>query len=287
TGTPQVVDKADTSTAVTSSENPSVFGQSVKFTATVTPVAPGAGTPTGTVTALDSGTRIGTGTLDGSGQASFTTSTLSVGDHTITASYGADGNFTGSSGSLTGTPQVVDKADTSTAVAGSENPSVFGQSVKFTATVTPVAPGAGTPTGPVTFLASGTRIGTGARDGSGQATFTTSALGAGDHTITASYDGDGNFTGSSGSLTGTPQVVDKADTSTALTSSENPSVFGQSVKFTAIVVAVAPGAGTPTGTVTFLDSGTRIGTGTLNGSGQASFTTSTLSVGDPTITASS
>ncbi|HLZ00021.1 MAG TPA: Ig-like domain repeat protein [Candidatus Angelobacter sp.] len=283
TGNPQVVNKADTVTTVTSSANPSVFGQSVTFTATVSPVAPGSGTPVGTVTFLDGGSPVGSGTLIG-GIATFTTSTLSIGNHTITTSYGGDGNFNGSTGSLTGNPQVVNKSDTSTTVTSSVNPSVFGQSVTFTATVSPVAPGTGTPTGTVTFLDGGSPIGTGTLSG-GIATFTTSALAGGNHTITTSYGGDGNFNGSTGSLTGNPQVVNKADTTTAVTSSANPSVFGQSVTFTATVSPVAPGAGTPTGTVTFLDGGSPIGTGTLSG-GIATFTTSALAVGNHTITTS-
>ena len=278
------VDKADTSTVVASSENASVFGQSIKFTATVSPVAPGAGSPTGTVAFLDGATEIGTGTLDGSGQAAFTTSALSVGDHAITASYGADGDFNGSTGSLTGDPQVVDRAHTSMSVTSSENPSVFGQSVTFTATVSPVAPGAGTPTGTVTFSDGGTEIGT-CTLSRGVASFTSSALGVGRHSIIASYGADGSFIGSSGGLVGNPQVVSKAGSSTTVTSSHNASVFGQSVAFTATVSPVAPGAGTPTGTVTFLDGGTEIASGTLDESGQATVTTSALGVGDHTITA--
>jgi hypothetical protein len=92
----------------------------------------------GTVTFLDGGSPIGTGTLSG-GIATFTTSALAVGNHTITTSYGGDENFNGSTGSLTGNPQVVNTS--------SPNPSVSGQSVTFTATISPVAPGGGTPTG--------------------------------------------------------------------------------------------------------------------------------------------
>ena len=206
TGQPLIALSYLTATGVTSSANPSVHGQSVTFTATVSFPDGGVGTPTGTVMFLDGGTSIGTGTLSGSGQATLTTSALAVGNHTITASYGGDDNDDGSTGSLTGNPQVVSKADTSTGVASSENPSVVGESVKFTATVGPVAPGAGTPTGTVTFLDGGTSIGTGTLSG-GVASFTTSALSVGDHTITASYSADGSFNGSTGSLTGNPQVV--------------------------------------------------------------------------------
>src|SRR5262249_18827809 len=274
------VNNAD-ATTLTSSANPTVFGQSVTFRATVSSTAPG--TPTGTVTFLDGGSPIGTGTLSG-GVATFATSALTVGSHTITASYGGDGNSNGSTGSLIGNPQVVNKANTTTTVISSVNPSVFGQPVTFTATVSPVAPGSGRATGTVTFLNGGSPSGTGTLNG-GVATFATAASTVGSHTITASYGGDGNFNGSTGSLTGNPQVMNTAGTTTTVTSSANPSVVGQSVTFTATVSAVAPGSGTPIGTVFFLDGSSLIGTGTLSG-GIATFTTSALAIGSHTITTS-
>jgi len=283
TGNPEVVDQANSSTAVTSSQNPSGLGQPVTFTATVSAVAPGVGTPTGTVTFLDGGSPVGTGTLSG-GIATFTTSALAVGSHTITTSYGGDGSFSGSAGSLAGNPQVVGKPDSKTVISSSSNPSIFGQAVTFTATVSVVAAGTGTPTGTVTFLDGGSPIGTGTLSG-GIATFTTSAMAVGSHTITTSYGGDGNFNGNTGSLTGNPQVVNKSDSQTVITSSSDPAVFGQTVTFTATVAAVAPGTGTPTGTVTFVDGGSTLGTGTLSG-GVATFTTSALAVSSHTITTS-
>jgi Bacterial Ig-like domain (group 3)/Autotransporter beta-domain len=75
-----------TTTSLSSSQNPSVFGQPVTFTSKVTGSA-----PTGLVTFLDGGTQIGSAALSG-GAASFTTSALSVGNHSITASYGGDAN---------------------------------------------------------------------------------------------------------------------------------------------------------------------------------------------------
>jgi len=78
---------------VSSSANPSVSGQSVTFTATVTAKSPMGVTPSGTVTFEDGPSSLGTGTLDSSGQAMFTTSTLTVGSHSIAASYGGDKSF--------------------------------------------------------------------------------------------------------------------------------------------------------------------------------------------------
>lgn len=87
-----------TTTGVTSSVNPSDFGQSVTFTATVTS---NGGTPAGTVQFKDNGTNLGgLQTLNPSGVATFATSALTVGTHTITADYGGGTNFLASSGTL-------------------------------------------------------------------------------------------------------------------------------------------------------------------------------------------
>jgi len=267
-----IVSKASSSTAVSSSASSSTVGQSVTFTATV---SGSSGTPTGTVTFLNGSTSLGTGSLSG-GHATFTTSSLAVGSYSISASYGGDSNFNSSSSSTI--TQTVNKANPSTSVTSSINPSVFGQSITFKATIS----GSGfTPTGSVTFYDGSTSLGSGTLS-SGQATFSTAAESVGSHSITAHYSGDSNFNAiTSSALT---QTVNKATTSASVTSSLNPALPGQTVKFTASISVSSPGAGTPTGTVTFLDGSTSLGTGTLGGL-QASFSTSTLSVGTHNITA--
>src|SRR5262249_55531015 len=149
------------------------------------------------------------------------------------------------------------------------NPSVFGQSVTFTATVSETGPGSGTPTGTVTFTDGSATLGTATLSG-GKATFATSSLSVGTQSITAAYSGDSNFNVSTS--TTLSQVVNQASPPAALASSANPSVFGQSVTFTATVSETGPGSGTPTGTVTFTDGSATLGTGTLSG-GVATFAT--------------
>src|SRR5205807_2049161 len=119
----QTVNSASSATAVTSSVNPTVFGQSVTFTATVSAVAPGVGTPTGTVTFRDGSTTLGTAALT-NGTATLDTTALTVGSHAITVVYSGDTNFATS----TSTPltQTVNQVSTTTAVAASANPAVFG-----------------------------------------------------------------------------------------------------------------------------------------------------------------
>jgi hypothetical protein len=248
-----LIEKDNTTTSVSSSPNPSVFGQAVTFTATVTANSPGSGTPTGTVTFTDmtTSTTLGTAPLSG-GTASFTTSALAPGNHTITASYGGGTNFNSSSGTLAG-GQTVNQAGTSTNVMSSANPSVSGQSLTYTATVSANSPGGGTPTGSVTFTVAGQTSAPVALNGSGQAVFNIASLSvaplpAGTYTVTAIYSSDTNFQSSSGSLS---QVVNKDGTTTTVLGAPNPSNLGQSVTFTPAVTALAPGSGTPTGTVSF------------------------------------
>ena len=125
--------------------------------------------------------------------ATVTTSALSVGVHNITAQYLDDVNFVGSTSSVYS--DTVNRAATTTAVVADHNPSVYGTSVTFTATVSATAPGAGTPSGSVTFKDGPTTLGTGTLSG-GQATYSTSALAAGVHSITAQYGSDADFNGS-------------------------------------------------------------------------------------------
>ncbi|MDD5288771.1 MAG: Ig-like domain repeat protein [Dehalococcoidales bacterium] len=89
-----------TTIAIASSANPSTFGQSVTFTATVSVVPPATGIPTGAVTFKDGTTTLGTGTVNGSSQATYTTSALSVGSHPISAVYGGDANYAASTSSV-------------------------------------------------------------------------------------------------------------------------------------------------------------------------------------------
>ena len=274
------VTAANTSTALTSSANPSVFGQGVTFTATVSNTN-GSATPSGTVTFRDGSTTLGTGTLNGSGVATFSTSALSVNSHSITAEYGAVAGAFNASTSSTLT-QVVNAAGTTTTLTSSANPSVFGQGIYLNASVSTVAPGSGIATGTVTFKESATTLGTVTVAASGNASLLISTLSVGSHAIVATYGATTNYAASTSNTLA--QVVSNAATSTTLTSSLNPSTFGQSVTFTATVAVISPGAGTVAGTVTFKDGSTTLGTGTLSGT-TATFSTSALTQGSHSITA--
>jgi hypothetical protein len=255
--------KNSTSIALTSSLNPSSSGQSVTFSAAITPA-----TATGTLLFLDGGTQIGSATIV-SGTASFSTSALTTGPHYIAVSYSGDANDA-SVLSTQLTQTVNPKTATTATVTSTLNPAPSGSPVTLNATVSPAAA-----TGTMQFLDGATVLGTIAL-ASGSASFTTSALTTGSHSITVVYSGDAVYAGST-----SPAITQKitAATTVTLTSNQNPVLVGASVILTA---AVSPA--TATGTVQFLDGATVLGTGTLT-SGSATFSTSTMAVGAHSITA--
>ena len=274
----QVVNKATTITTTDSSVNPSTFGQSVTFTATVAPAGSGTGTPTGSVTFFDGTTSLGTSPLN-DGIATLSTSDLTPGAHSITSSYGGDSNFgVGTSAVVT---QNVNEATTQVVVTPSPAASILGQSVTFTAVVTPVSPGSGVPAGSLTFLDGTIHLGTMALS-AGSASISTSALTVGSHSITAVYDDNGQgFLGG----TSSPVIELVGGTTVGLVSSTSPSTFGTSVTFTATVAASAAGSSVPTGSVTFMDGTQSLGSSPVNNSGVASISTASLSGGTHSITA--
>jgi poly(3-hydroxybutyrate) depolymerase len=270
----QVVNKAATTTTLASSQNPSNFGQSVTFTASVAPEF--SGTVTGNVVFNNGSTKLGTVSLSG-GVASYTTTKLAVGTDQMTAVFNGSSSFTTSTSSvLSQTVNSANGTTTTTALTSSLNPSSYGQAVTFTAVVTPAPPNGEI----VTFMQGQNALGTGALSG-GSATFTTSTLTAGGtDTMKAVYAGDGTYASSTSNTVS--QVVNKAATMTTLTSSLNPSNFGQSVTFMA---AVAPEfSGTVTGNVAFYNGSKKLASAALSG-GVASYTTTTLPVGADSITA--
>jgi hypothetical protein len=199
-----------------------VYGQSVTFTATV---SSGSGTPTGTVAFRDGADLLAFVNLN-AGTASFPIQSFNAGAHQIFARYVGNASFAPSLDSLI---QTVNPASTTTALVVDINPSSLAQTVTFTATVAPNPPGAGTPTGRVTFLDGSTALGADFLIGQSPdiVPFTTNALDAGAHSITAVYNGDSNFTGSSTSSaltqTVTGATVGSADIGVTVTHSpSNP-----------------------------------------------------------------
>lgn len=272
---------AATSVTVSSDVEPSVLGDPVTFTATVsTTLATGS-----VVFEVDGVAQPAQPVVDGA--ATFTTTSLPIGSHQVVAVYGGDTHFASStSDPLT---QTVLGWPTTLTLQSSRNPSFDGQSVTFTAIVQDALQEHGTPTGSVRFTITDpsgnvttTEV---ALASNGAATLTTAALAIGDHTVAAEYLPTGTFAGSVDQLT---QRVTLRPTSTVVISSRYPSTFGQQVIFTATVRTTGGATGTPTGPVQFSISNAvglpTVATVNLSNTGVATFSSSTLSPGDHTVT---
>jgi poly(3-hydroxybutyrate) depolymerase len=198
--------KTTTTTTISSSLNPSTYGQAVTFTAVVTPRP-----PNGEIITFKQGsTTLGTGTLSG-GSASFTISTLTTGGKDdITALYPGDSTLASSKSSLVA--QAVEPATTTTTLTTSQNPINAGQSVTFTARVAPQF--SGTPTGLVQFLSGSTNLGQVSLSG-GVTSITTANLAGGTDSITAVYKGNNSFNKSTS--TAVSEAVDTGTTYSNLT----------------------------------------------------------------------
>ena len=131
---------------------------------------------------------LGSVTLNGSGQASFTTSILRAGSHSIIATYNGNSQFASSSSQPLN--QTVNTAATATSLTSTPNPSRRNQTVTFTATV---SSSGGTPTGSVSFYSGANFLGSSTLDASGHASFQFAFTSVGTYSITARYGGDGNF----------------------------------------------------------------------------------------------
>ncbi len=261
------INKASTTTTL----NPQVG----LITATVAAVAPGAGTPAGSVQFLSGVSVVGTVSLAGG------TATLAVSPGTYTANYTGDGNFLASTAvAATVYPPPVSTVSCS----ASPNPARVGQPVSFIALITTSGgiPSASAAGGTVQFTEGTKALGSGSVAG-GQASLLVSALTAGSHTIVAQYGGDGYWPAAQASCSETVMPVPTV----TLTATPSTAVIGQAVALKAMVTA--PSGTAPTGQVTFsllspilFAPPTVLGTATL-ASGAASITVTTLPLGTQNI----
>jgi hypothetical protein len=218
------------------------------------------------VTFSEAGKALGTATLT-NGQATWTTSTLSLGNHTITAAYGGDAENATSSDSR---DQTISQAVPILSLTPSSSSPQAGSQVTLTAVVTGAVSGQ-VPTGSIAFGIDGAALATVPLDANGQAAATIPSIAVGNHTVTASYSGDASD--QAVSATASVQVALFAST-LYLTASANPVLVGDTLVLTATVVG---GSGTvpPSGWVTFdAETGTTTTSPLTNGTATASVSVS-------------
>jgi hypothetical protein len=263
-----------------------LFGAPVTIVATVTGGGTTASTTgsvaapaTGTVTFFDGPQQIGTATLtdaQAQAQASFTTSSLAVGPHTLTASYQGDANYKSSvSAPITVT---VSQALTAVTIAALPPTAIAGAPVALFAAIN-VTQGVATPTGTVAFTSGGVSLGSQAVT-AGAATISP-IFAPGTQSIVATYSGDADSSGAVSAPLALQVLI--ATTTAAVTSSANPSIVLAPVTFS---VTVAGNGGIPTGNVTFSADGASLGNATLDATGSASLASTGLAVGSHSIAAS-
>src|SRR5581483_6279143 len=263
------IDKANTTTAVVSTTGtPSVVGQQVTYTATVSVTAPGSGTPTGNIEFFDGGTAISVCGDTTGNPLSGTSATCAVtypasGSHTITAKYlgAANYNASGTSPSIT---QVVGPASTTTSLSLAQTSVVYGNETTetFTATVTPQF--SGSPGGTVTIMNGATTLCTLTLPGTCSLTSTQLGATGTAYSVTATYNGDANFSASTPSPAKT-FTVNRASTTTSLSLAQTSVVYGNETAETFTATVTPQFSGSPGGTVTIMNGATTLCTLTLPG----------------------
>jgi hypothetical protein len=241
TGTVHVtVNKAATTSSLSADLNPASQGTQVTLSDNVcsAPAAQGLAMPSGVVTLKDGATTLGSAPLQfpnaatGCMRATFVTHTLALGSHPLTAVYGGDTNYTGSTGAMT---EVINTMDTVSTLTSGPNPSTFGAKVDFTDRVCPASASA-VPTGTVFFkegvvlLSTGTLVPGGAPQ-CAAASFSTAVLSPGSHVITAEFTGDPNYKGSTGTVTQNVQCTTTVSGTVGAQNAQNGTcVTGATVK---------------------------------------------------------
>lgn len=331
----QTVTAATPTLSVASSGSPSPSGASVIFTATIS------SGPTGTITFYDGGVPIGTGAISGT-TATFITSSLAVGSHSITAGWAGDTDYSAITSSAIS--QVVNQGSQTITFTSLPSPVTYGVApVTLSATSTSGLPvtfsvlsgpgaisgntltinGAGTivlaanQAGNANYLAapqvtqsvlvnkntptitwttpaaitygtalSGMQLNATSGGVAGTFAYTPAAgavLGAGSQTLSVTFTptDSTDYTSATGTTTLT---VNKVAVVISISSTVNPSSYGSTITFTFTFSGVAGGA-VPTGLAQISDGASSLGTLTLNSSGVATFTTSTLVAGTHSITA--
>ncbi|HUE08646.1 MAG TPA: Ig-like domain-containing protein [Acidimicrobiales bacterium] len=274
---------------VTSAVASPVFGQDVRFTATVNPASGPA--PTGSVSFAAGGVLLGStpvATTAGVTAASIDTADLLVGSQPVTATYGGDvlfGPSTSPVDALTVAPD-----DSNVTIAAAPANAAPGQEVVYTVSVSAAAPGTGQPRGTVSLSDDGNPVAgcpsltlssTGPPQISCSETYAADAT----HSIVATYSGSADFLSSTATLT---ETVAPRPTTTSVTVSSPSATTGEPVSFTA-TVAVSSGTANPQGSVTFTDNGQPFGASTLSTTGGVTSTSmlvTTLPLGANSIGAS-
>jgi lysophospholipase L1-like esterase len=256
-----IAESTQPSITFSSSASTTTVGQGITFTANVIPSATASAFPTGTVTfeqiipatqsqPAEPGAILGTVLLSATGQATLTVNSLPAGSYSIAAIYNGDPNTDARLSSTLTQTVTTSSAATSTTLYSTPNPISPGDSVTFTAVVSPIGTGLPTATGPVTFFdkATGQIIGMAPLNSLGVATLSVALTGDGEHPIVASYNGT-NMLAASASAPLVETIAPSLVTTTQIVARRFAGQGTYWVGLTVIVSPVDAAAGMPTGSV--------------------------------------
>jgi hypothetical protein len=261
---------------INASPNPATLGQSVTLTSTVGQTA--GSLPTGSINFMNGSVSLGQATLDGSGTATLTLSTLAAGSYSIVGSYSGDSHYVAGQSAVA--PLQV-TSTTNTSLVASPNPVTAGQTLNMVATVS--ASGTASLSGTVNFMNGSTVLGSASVNSSGVATLSTASLPAGTYSLTARYVGNSSFGSSTSAAASVTVTASTAATTTSLVASPNSVTVGQALNMVATVSA--SGTASLSGTVNFMNGSTVLGSGSVNTSGVATLSIATLPAGTYSLTA--
>ena len=270
------VAKLATTNTLTSPSAVAVFGSTVSFASTISSTD-SAIVATGNVVFTIDGVAQPAVAVS-AGVATVSTNSLTVGSHSVSASYGGDTNFLSSASSplsvsIAKVTSVVSSTPSATSVAA-------GGGATVTTTVAPAA-NAVQASGTITFAVDGTSVGTVALT-NGQASWAISALVSGAHSVTASYSGDTNFLAGNAA----PVTITAAKSATTVTLTPSATSLTYPAAFTATAsVAQTLSTVAPSGSVTFLVDGSAVSTVAIS-SGTATLPPLVLAGGNHTVSAS-
>ena len=263
----QVLSVEPTSTTLTASANPALIGSTLILTATV---ASDDTSRSGDVSFLDGQTVLCTSALNASGKAQCSTAALGLGTHGITANYAGDANNASSASRVL---NVVVKDAPQVVLEVSPNPVTVTQSMQLK--VTASGPD-GVPTGAISFYDGANVVATGTLNGAGIASITSTQFTPGTHALTVQYAGDATYAEAGSNVVNA--IVSQASTSTTLSSSNAAITVGEAADLTAQVSSLS--GPTPTGSVTFAEGATILGSVLLDAGSRATLTLNSLTSGN-------
>jgi len=221
----------------------------------------GGGASSGTVDFFDSGVRVNSALAPvNNGIAETTAILFGAGVHSLTAAYSGDFNFNAVTTAHAAVSLTVAAAQTSAFVMLKAGLPTYGHALTFLATVAPSGLAGGTPAGLIRINDAGIALGSAPLAG-GQASVTIPMLTAGQHTISATYEGTSDFASSTSPAL--PMIVDREPTTTILSVTQAAGSSTLSARVTSSVAVV------PAGQIQFFNNGSLVAAAQLDAAGMA------------------